>query len=187
MSGTQPNHITQDEQVRNRRRLINRLMVKLDEADVNLVSNNDIRRLIDDLARILTAARQLERYPSDLPVPDPNDVIKTDHCATDVLRRYADRGDGANISVELLEATKVHIKSCSACRARLRHFQLQPKRHLVCGQPILPHQPQADRLLSENNLTPNFGSAKRDVVHSLSINRGARPAEGIETQLEDEV
>jgi len=142
-----------EERLRIRRQLIKQFSIMLDDSSELFVSNNDVRRLMVDLPRILTAARKLERYPKGLTVPDPNDVIKYNHCSTAVLYRYATQRGEARLDIKLFEETYMHLESCSVCRARAEHFAATSYEKLVCGLPINAGPSTEPFLLSENNIT----------------------------------
>ena len=110
------------------------------------ISNNDLRRLSDNLSLVFSFLRNMEHYPKDIPFFDPCSVLQRDHIATDLLDRYAGRDLRRTIQQGSVVKIKQHLAVCSACAARLAHFESQLIAglhvHRVSGQE--PHRPTFD-------------------------------------------
>jgi hypothetical protein len=158
----------QEERKKNRRRLVQKLAVFLDEADETRVSNNDVRRLLEDFSRIIQAARMLENYPEHLPIPNPNHVIWRNHCATSVLERYSDKTQRKTMNYSLVKMVETHLDECSACRARLR--AMEPA--TVCGQPVRPGDPNEPRRIAIDDIE-RVGSGPTSLNPHIGIAAGA--------------
>ncbi len=130
-----------DERVVNRRRLVRRLAEKLDEAPADQISNNDVRRLSENLEMVLQYLRWMEKYPEGVGAFNPCDVLRYDHVATGLLVRYSEHAEQNRVDAGLRTMIEKHLVSCSACRARVAYFKTQ----LVAGQLVRPGDPNQPR------------------------------------------
>ncbi len=130
-----------DERTVNRRRLIRRLSELLDETNHSKISNNDIRRLIDNLDNCIGFLRSIEHYPKGVPLFHLVHALGHGHIGSALLDRYSEWALRKVMDPMLREKLESHLGNCTACQARLKFFEAQ----LIDGQHLRPADPNPPR------------------------------------------
>lgn len=143
-----------DQRITTRRKLVERLAVKLDEATMGQVSNNDVRRLIDNFEMVLAYLRAMEEYPADVPRYNPVTAVRPGHLSDDLLDAFSGDDTRGNLPADDLAKIVTHLKKCSFCTARVEFF----KTLLVVGQHVRPANPN-ERHTPCFDITPSSPTA----------------------------
>lgn len=153
--------MSNDQQVITRRKLVQRLAVKLDEANLVNVSNNDVRRLIEHLSMVISFLREMEKYPAGVSHYNPVKAVQPGHPSDDLLDKYCALDTQVQLSAQEQHEAKDHLSQCSFCRARVEFFQtlLVAGQHIHPGNPNEPRTPSLDigGVSSPTSLTPGMG------------------------------
>ncbi len=132
-----------EEAKRTRTRLINRLAILLDKANVDVISNNDLRRLMteEDLVTACRILRRLGSIPDGGSVYNLADAFRRDHIVLERLIQYADPRTLKKMFVTDRLPIEQHLKACELCSAQVRYFRVNCDRiNVVPG--TAPDRPQ---------------------------------------------